>query len=61
LHLGVANSSGKMLGGHLMQGNLIYTTAEIIIGEIPGFDFERRLDERTSYKELVIHAGRPPK
>lgn len=59
LHLGVADSSGKMIGGHLMEGNLIYTTAEIIIGEITGFVFERRLDEHTGYKELVIHTGNP--
>jgi len=61
LHLGVADSAGKMIGGHLMDGNLIYTTAEIVIGEITGFVFERRLDERTTYKELVIHEGKPPK
>jgi predicted DNA-binding protein with PD1-like motif len=54
LHLGVADSSGKMIGGHLMDGNLIYTTAEIIIGELTDFVFERRLDERTTYKEIVI-------
>jgi predicted DNA-binding protein with PD1-like motif len=61
LHLGVADSSGKMFGGHLMEGNSIYTTAEIIIGEITGFVFERRLDEHTTYKELVINADKPSK
>ncbi len=54
LHLGVGDASGKMIGGHLMEGNLIYTTAEIIVGEITGVVFERRLDEHTMYKELVI-------
>lgn len=54
LHLAVADGFGKMTGGHLMDGNLIYTTAEIVMGEIEDVIFERRLDERTSYNELVI-------
>lgn len=43
-----------MIGGHLMERNLVYTTAEIIIGEITGFVFERRLDADTTYQELFI-------
>lgn len=54
LHIGVADTSGKMTGGHLMAGSLIYTTAEIVIGEIDHLIFDRKLDESTSYNELFI-------
>jgi predicted DNA-binding protein with PD1-like motif len=29
-HLSVADSTGKTIGGHLLEENLIYTTAEIV-------------------------------
>ena len=37
-----------------MDGNLIYTTAEIIIGEVLDVKFARRLDSITTYDELFI-------
>ena len=54
LHLSVADETGHTLGGHLLDGNLIYTTAEIVVGELPTTRFLRQLDERTGYPELVV-------
>lgn len=54
LHISVSDSSGKVLGGHLMDGNIIFTTAEIILAEFNGILFKRELDEKTGFKELVI-------
>ncbi|MBC7867509.1 MAG: DNA-binding protein, partial [Gloeobacteraceae cyanobacterium ES-bin-316] len=31
LHLSISDSTGKTIGGHLSEGNIIYTTAEIVI------------------------------
>jgi uncharacterized protein len=54
LHASISDSTGKTIGGHLMDGNLIYTTAEIVIGEMTDIVFSRQLDSLTTYKELFI-------
>ena len=54
LHLAIANGQGKMIGGHIMSGCLIYTTAEIVVGVLSGVTFQRRLDAQTGYRELAI-------
>jgi uncharacterized protein len=54
LHISVADRTGKTIGGHLDDGCLIYTTAEIAIGEIEESIFTRKIDEETGFKELFI-------
>lgn len=54
LHMAIADAQGQTLGGHVMPGCLIYTTAEIVVGVLSGVTFQRRLDDRTGYRELVI-------
>jgi len=54
LHVALADGTGRTIGGHLMDGNLIYTTAEIVIGELEGVRFSRPIDPETSYDELSI-------
>ncbi|NEQ42665.1 MAG: DNA-binding protein [Leptolyngbya sp. SIOISBB] len=54
LHMAIADSQGRTLGGHVMPGCLIYTTAEIVVGALSGLAFQRRLDDRTGYRELAI-------
>ncbi|MBD0336813.1 MAG: DNA-binding protein [Cyanobacteria bacterium Co-bin13] len=56
LHGAIADSQGRMLGGHIMDGCLIYTTAEIVVGEVPQTLFRRQVDPYTGYRELVIEA-----
>ena len=43
-----------MIGGHLLEGNRVYTTAEIVIGESTGRRFLRKDDGSTGYKELSV-------
>ena len=54
LHISITDSSGKTIGGHLVDGCLIYTTAEIVIGDAKGLTFSREQDEQTGFKELKI-------
>lgn len=54
LHIALSNSLGNTVGGHLMEGNLIYTTAEIVIGEAEHLTFTRETDPQTTFKELKI-------
>ena len=54
LHLAIADETGRMLGGHLTEGCIIYTTAEIVIGESPNLTFLRSPDVQTGFLELDI-------
>jgi predicted DNA-binding protein with PD1-like motif len=55
IHLSVADGAGTVLGGHLLNGCLVFTTAEIVIGDISSeWHFERKLDDKTSYLELSL-------
>lgn len=54
LHISIADATGRTFGGHLAEGALVYTTAEVVVGELVGARFHRRIDPATTYKELVI-------
>lgn len=54
IHLSISDSTGKTTGGHLLDGNLVYTTAEIIIQADDGFVFTREKDGSTPWEELQI-------
>lgn len=55
LHIAIADARGKMMGGHLQTGCIIYTTAEIVIGTVEGYVFQRTPDAETGYLELEIN------
>ncbi len=52
--LAVADSTGRTLGGHLLDGCRIYTTAEIVLGALPALRFVREVDPVFGYRELVV-------
>jgi len=54
LHIAIAGSSGAVIGGHLCAGSLVRTTAELVIGLLPQWQFRRVLDPATGYAELRI-------
>lgn len=54
LHLSISDSTGKNIGGHLLDGCKIYTTAEIVIGESSDLVFTREKDGSTPWEELQI-------
>ncbi len=54
LHISVSDSTGTTIGGHLLDGNLVYTTAEIILQEDENFLFTREKDGTTPWEELQI-------
>jgi predicted DNA-binding protein with PD1-like motif len=54
LHLAVSDSTGRTIGGHLLEGCQVYTTAEIVLGELPQLEFRREKDETFGYQELVV-------
>jgi predicted DNA-binding protein with PD1-like motif len=54
LHITIADSTGRTIGGHLDNGCIIYTTAEIVIGESKDVVFTRTADSLTGFLELEI-------
>jgi uncharacterized protein len=59
LHITVANSAGQVFGGHLCDGNIVRTTAELLLMETPGWLLSREIDRGTGYKELVVTQSVP--
>ena len=60
LHLAVSDSTGRTIGGHLLDGCRVYTTAEIVLGELPALDFRRETDPAFGYKELAVYPVTKP-
>ncbi len=53
-HLAVSDGEGKTLGGHLMEGNRVYTTLVVVIQEHLGLRYRREFDPTSNHQELVI-------
>lgn len=54
LHMSLSDEEGKVVGGHLKEGCLINSTAEIILAELDEMVFNRADDQETGFKELQI-------
>lgn len=54
LHLSVSDEEGSVIGGHLKEGSIITTTAEVVIGYDDNTIFERMVDEDTGFEELSV-------
>lgn len=54
LHISISGSTGKTIGGHLLDSNIVYTTAEIVILSSDAFIFKREKDGSTPWKELQV-------
>lgn len=57
IHISVSDSTGKTFGGHLLDNNIIYTTAEIVIQSSDDFIFKREKDGSTEWEELKVEEG----
>jgi predicted DNA-binding protein with PD1-like motif len=54
IHISVSDNKGNTVGGHLMNNNLVYTTAEIVVVELTDLEFTRETDPTYGYRELVV-------
>lgn len=54
LHVALSDGTGRTVGGHLLEGSLVYTTAELVVGEAETLEFRRSLDSETGYAELEV-------
>lgn len=54
IHISVADERGNTLGGHLKDGCIINTTAEIVLESFDDVKFNRVFDPKTGYQELTL-------
>ena len=54
IHIALSDKDGHTIGGHLVDGCLVNTTAEICLEELENYTFTREFDKNTGYDELVI-------
>lgn len=54
LHMAVSDGEGRTIGGHVMDGNRVYTTLVVVIEEHLRFRYRREHDPASGYDELVI-------
>ena len=54
LHISISDSEGNTKGGHLKDKNIVYTTAEIVIGELPDLNFSEVNNPGEDWPELQI-------
>ena len=58
LHMSVADSEGRVMGGHVANGCIVRTTAEVLLLLLADWSFTREPDPATGYAELVAHRKR---
>jgi predicted DNA-binding protein with PD1-like motif len=54
-HIAISDGEGRTYGAHLMNGSLVYTTAEVVLAHLEDFHFLRTYDSDTGFPELEIH------
>ena len=54
LHMSVADSQGRVSGGHAAYGNIVRTTMEAVLVLLPDWSLSREFDAATGFKELFI-------
>ena len=54
IHICISDPAGTTLGGHLSDGCLIYTTAEIVLSSSDELEFFREPDGKNGWNELRI-------
>ena len=54
IHISVSDEFGNTIGGHLKDGCIINTTAEVCLVIFDNIKLNRTFDESTGYDELVV-------
>jgi uncharacterized protein len=54
LHMSVADAQGGVVGGHVLPGCIVRTTAELLVAWLDAWAFAREHDAATGYAELVV-------
>ena len=56
LHMALSTATGQVLGGHVAEGCIVRTTAEVMLALLPEWQFAREPDVATGFDELVVRS-----
>lgn len=54
VHISVSDGDGATFGGHLQEGCIVRSTAEVVILIFDDVEYKRLPDQETGYDELVV-------
>ena len=54
LHIALSREDLSTVGGHLVEGCIINTTCELVIGVLDGWEIGTEYDAETGYDELIF-------
>ena len=52
VHIALSDEKGNVIGGHLLEGCLVNTTCEVVLGVLEEYDSIRKDDPQTGYDEI---------
>jgi predicted DNA-binding protein with PD1-like motif len=55
IHVSISDGDGVTIGGHLVSGCKIYTTAEIVLAVFEDQVYKREYAKDSGYEELVVY------
>jgi len=55
LHVSISDGDGRTIGGHLVSGCRVYTTAEIVLAVFENTIYKREFAEDSGYEELAVY------
>jgi predicted DNA-binding protein with PD1-like motif len=55
LHVSISDGDGATVGGHLVSGCKIYTTAEMVLAVFEGVVYKREFAADSGYEELAVY------
>lgn len=58
LHIALSKEDLSTVGGHLVEGCIVNTTCELVIGILEHMEFACEQDEQTGYEELIFQEVR---
>ncbi len=54
LHIALSKEDLSTVGGHLVEGCIINTTCELVLGLCEGWEIQKEFDPETGYDELIF-------
>ena len=54
LHIALSKEDLSTIGGHLVEGCIVNTTCELVIGILDGWRIDTEFDTQTGYDELIF-------
>ena len=55
IHLSISDENGVVTGGHVMEGCIVRTTLEIVVGALDNCKYKRELCELSGNNELTVN------